>query len=226
MEKLFKSLQVLKARPLIELDPLTPNQLQSSHLTYTDTIYAFTGPSKTTLDNWAPATIEISNRNFKSTEHIIFAVAKAAMFNDTASHAIALTKTFEHPSVSKQFGRQIQNFNETVWRNNAEWISDVAILVKAVQNEEMRMELLKTGRRNICEASSWDSVWGIGLRADDPDVLDPKMWKGQNLLGKSLMRVREYLFEVLVRKGPIKPIVEEEKMQLFFQWFDNSEQLK
>ena len=38
-----------------------------------------------------------------------------------------------------------------------------------------------------------DTIWGIGLYANDPCVLDEKQWRGQNLLGKVLMRVREEL---------------------------------
>ena len=40
-----------------------------------------------------------------------------------------------------------------------------------------------------------DTVWGIGLEADHPDATNPAKWKGQNLLGKILMRVRKELRE-------------------------------
>ncbi|MEL7231218.1 MAG: NADAR domain-containing protein, partial [Pseudomonadota bacterium] len=43
------------------------------------------------------------------------------------------------------------------------------------------------------EASPVDRIWGIGLAADDPDLENPYLWKGQNLLGFALMEVRDML---------------------------------
>jgi predicted NAD-dependent protein-ADP-ribosyltransferase YbiA (DUF1768 family) len=36
-------------------------------------------------------------------------------------------------------------------------------------------------------------IWGIGLPADSPDVQNPNKWKGLNVLGQVLMKVREDL---------------------------------
>lgn len=43
------------------------------------------------------------------------------------------------------------------------------------------------------EVNFKDSVWGIGLSADDVDIFDKTKWKGQNLLGKVLMQIRKEL---------------------------------
>ena len=43
------------------------------------------------------------------------------------------------------------------------------------------------------EASPYDKIWGIGMKADDPQVNDPKNWQGLNLLGFALMEVRDEL---------------------------------
>jgi ribA/ribD-fused uncharacterized protein len=43
------------------------------------------------------------------------------------------------------------------------------------------------------EASPYDTVWGIGMKEDDPDCRNPRLWKGENLLGFALMDVREKL---------------------------------
>ena len=37
------------------------------------------------------------------------------------------------------------------------------------------------------------SIWGIGMRASHKDARDPSKWKGLNLLGKALMKVRSKL---------------------------------
>ena len=54
---------------------------------------------------------------------------------------------------------------------------------KFTQNPAMKQHLLSTGTNLLAEASPLDPVWGIGLRADDPDANDPLRWRGTNLLG-------------------------------------------
>lgn len=53
--------------------------------------------------------------------------------------------------------------------------------------------MLGTGQRVLVEASPVDSIWGVGLAADDEAVLNPLLWKGKNLLGFALMEVRDRL---------------------------------
>lgn len=43
------------------------------------------------------------------------------------------------------------------------------------------------------EASSSDRVWGIGLHISDKDAEDQSKWRGENLLGKALTRVRKWI---------------------------------
>jgi hypothetical protein len=57
----------------------------------------------------------------------------------------------------------------------------------------MRDYLLGTGDRVLVEASPVDSVWGIGLAAADEKALNPRTWRGLNLLGFALMDVRARL---------------------------------
>lgn len=46
---------------------------------------------------------------------------------------------------------------------------------------------------NFVEASPYDKVWGVGLAEENPLILDEKNWRGENLLGKVLDKVKETL---------------------------------
>lgn len=50
-----------------------------------------------------------------------------------------------------------------------------------------------TGDSILAECAVHDKVWGIGLNMKHVDRLDMSKWKGQNLLGFTLMKVREVL---------------------------------
>jgi len=47
----------------------------------------------------------------------------------------------------------------------------------------------------LVEASPYDRIWGIGLKADDKRATNPLKWRGKNRLGFALMKVRELLSE-------------------------------
>lgn len=66
-------------------------------------------------------------------------------------------------------------------------------VAKFSQNPPMLETLLATGDKTLVEASPFDRIWGIGLRADDARVYDPTQWRGENLLGQALVEVRQRL---------------------------------
>ena len=43
------------------------------------------------------------------------------------------------------------------------------------------------------ECAFKDKVWGAGMHMGDPDADKPEKWKGENLLGFTLMAVRDEL---------------------------------
>ena len=55
----------------------------------------------------------------------------------------------------------------------------------------MKHHLLSTGNKRLAEASPLDTVWGIGLRADDPRAKNPRQWRGENLLSEAHSAIRK-----------------------------------
>ena len=48
----------------------------------------------------------------------------------------------------------------------------------------MKQHLLSTGTDILTEASPFDPVWGISLRADDPEAQGPSRSRGKKCSGK------------------------------------------
>ena len=59
------------------------------------------------------------------------------------------------------------------------------------QNSELKSKLKATGDAVLAEGAVRDCIWGIGLSMTDPKRLEMEKWRGQNLLGFSLMMVRD-----------------------------------
>ena len=90
-------------------------------------------------------------------------------------------------------GKLVHNFKGHRWDECKEEIVYRANLAKFSQNYDIKSILLKTGNAILAEASPYDRIWGIGCSADDPKAMHPDLWKGENLLGHALMRVRDEL---------------------------------
>lgn len=118
-------------------------------------------------------------------------VAKARLFDDDESLVQILKST--DPKTAKALGRKVKNFDGSVWDQNARRLVTEGNIAKFSQNKHLREFLLATGDTVLVEASPFDRIWGIGLKADDDRAKDPLTWQGQNLLGFALMDVREEL---------------------------------
>lgn len=78
------------------------------------------------------------------------------------------------------------------WANQRRDILFDGLLAKFEQNEDLRKYLLSSERRTLGEASR-NKTWGIGLTLTDKGRLDTRNWNGENLLGTTLMEVRDRL---------------------------------
>lgn len=135
-------------------------------------------------------TNNLKDYKFPTAEHWMM-YCKAILFaNDEIAEQILMAKT---PSLAKQFGRKVKNFDVDDWEMFADRIVYEGNILKFRQNPKLLTILVNTGNKTLVEASPYDKIWGVGLNETDPRILDETKWLGANRLGIALMKVREKL---------------------------------
>ena len=146
--------------------------------------------TKTCLSQWFESPFELNGEIYQTSEHWMMA-SKARLFGD---HEVSMQiLKASDPQTAKELGRAVKNFDDRIWKANRRRLVTEGNVAKFEQNEQLKSFLLSTCGIVLVEASPVDSIWGIGLIADDERAKDPMMWQGENLLGFALMDVREKL---------------------------------
>lgn len=96
-------------------------------------------------------------------------------------------------AIIKSLGRSVSHYDDAIWGQTREKIVFDAVMAKFSQNADLQQLLLNTGDAILAECAVKDLIWGIGLSMKDPNRFDMNKWRGENLLGKVLMKVREIL---------------------------------
>ena len=90
--------------------------------------------------------------------------------------------TVMQPGKAKRMGRKVPLRAD--WEQVKYGIMDAIVLAKFKQNAELAAKLLATGDAELVEGNTWgDTCWGVDLRTG----------KGENHLGRILMKVRSTL---------------------------------
>ncbi len=89
----------------------------------------------------------------------------------------------------------MKGFSDHIWNMNRENIVFQGNVYKFSQYPHLKSALLDTRGTTLVECSPYDTIWGVGLRDDDPRIKNRATWKGLNLLGKTLTRLRDQLVE-------------------------------
>lgn len=142
------------------------------------------------LSNWYLADFEVDGVKFTSMEQYMM-YKKAMLFNDS-DVAQEILKTTDVAEI-KALGRKVSNYNDSIWSGMRQVIVYKGLLEKFKQNEALRHMLRMTEDAILAECAVSDKIWGIGKSMDDPERYNMSSWEGQNLLGYSLMLVREEL---------------------------------
>jgi ribA/ribD-fused uncharacterized protein len=140
------------------------------------------------FSNFHMVDIKEGDKVFKSSEHY-YMYYKAIQFGDLQIAEKILDAKF--PYKAKKLGAQVSNYDDRIWKKHREQVMENGLTLKFTQHQDLRNRLVATSPKILVEASPYDKVWGVGLSEDDPRINDPIKWKGKNLLGKVLMRVRD-----------------------------------
>lgn len=140
--------------------------------------------------NWEPSKFFWNGMEFNCGEQYMM-YRKAEIFGD--ERIAKLVMEAKLPGHQKALGREVCDFDPDYWSSVCVDVMVEGLTCKFKQNPTMKEELLATGDRIIAEASPVDKIWGIGLNENDPRALLPSLWLGQNLLGITLMKVRDIL---------------------------------
>jgi len=97
----------------------------------------------------------------------------------------------KNPNTVRTLGRQIKGYDEEVWKKLRYGVVLEGNYLQFTQNEEMRKVLLSTNNREIVEAASYDSIWGVGYAEHNAEA-NRQTW-GLSLLGTAIMQVREMI---------------------------------
>lgn len=140
--------------------------------------------------NWYLSDFTVGGIQYSSMEQYMMH-QKALLFKDyDVAHKILNTSDV---AKIKSLGRAVRNYNDVVWAGLRQLVVYKGLLAKFSQNPGLKNALLSTGDQVMAECAVKDTIWGIGLSMRDERRFDMAQWRGQNLLGFSLMEVRNCL---------------------------------
>ena len=99
-----------------------------------------------------------------------------------------------NPSNIATMHRELRSMHSCLWDGQKQLVAYQGLISKFTQNDDIAIELLNTGSSLIVACLPDDPTWGIGLDIHNSSVPDVERWSGKNLLGYSLMQVRNMVF--------------------------------
>lgn len=148
--------------------------------------------TKACLSQWFPCSFVVDEQYYNCAEQYMMA-EKARIFGDEEIRQQILAEY--NQMAMKKLGRKVRNYDDIMWKEKRFDVVVKGNIAKFSQNEKLLNYLLSTGDKILVEASPKDTVWGIGLDESAPEAIQPRKWKGENLLGFALMEVRDILSE-------------------------------
>ena len=143
--------------------------------------------TKSCFSQWWVAPFKVNDITYQTAEHWMMA-EKARLFKDEETLQIILLA--ETPAKAKEGGRLVRNFDPAIWDEHKFDIVVNGSEHKFKQDPALKKFLIDTGDQVLVEASPRDRIWGIGMSGENPAARNIASWRGENLLGFALMKVR------------------------------------
>ena len=143
------------------------------------------------LSNWYHSDFLIDDVEYTSMEQYMM-YQKAIRFQDI-SIAEEILATQDVAQI-KELGRSVSGYNDNIWSGIRQIVVYEGLKAKFAQNDNLRRQLVETQGAILAECAVKDCIWGIGLSMHDPKRLNPEQWRGKNLLGYTLMMVRDVIY--------------------------------
>lgn len=140
------------------------------------------------FSQWFMSDFIIDGRRYCCAEQYMMA-KKAELFHDEEIFKEIINE--RSPKRIRDLGRMVKNFDPVLWgERKTEFVAE-ANIAKFTQRQELRDFICSTEGKILVEASPFDRIWGIGLNASNVNSVNPSLWRGLNLLGFTLMEVRD-----------------------------------
>lgn len=149
-------------------------------LTYqTDEAVYFFTHAYDPLSNWSAHAVDIWGQRFPTVEHAFQWCKFADTEPDIASAILRASSPWAAIHVNRTIGKGKLPHD---WHEKRARVMEELLRAKALQHEDVRACLTKTGGRKIIENHPVDSFWGCGPEGD-----------GANTMGVLWMKIREEL---------------------------------
>lgn len=194
--------------------------------------YTFFFRSTSNFSQWHPSKFEYRGVTFSSAEQfMMYSKAKLFKDEDVAQKILDINsrdmiKDFLDGKLSntditqekkrlmfwdkcqkeiKDLGKQVKNFNESLWLEKRFSIISIASREKFGQNAHLKSAMMACKGTKFVEASPYDKIYGIGLSKEDAMKTPKEKWKGLNLLGDALTNTMNYFENELKEQRNNKP---------------------
>ena len=156
---------------------------------------------------------------YQTAEQAIMA-HKAELMGDCESLQKILAAGFS-PALCKSLGRNVSPWNQPKWDSHVSTLAYNILYAKFKQHKSLYRKLDQTGHKVLVEAAPFDQIWGIGLSVKEAKAGRP--WRGKNLLGITLMRVRSELrFEKKQQRDIFDACLQELRRILDYQTYQST----
>ena len=142
------------------------------------------------LSNWFYSPFNINKTHYTSAEQYIMH-QKCLLFGDEESAKAVLAT--DYPDKQQNIGRQTKGYINSIWAGSRQLIAVRGLFAKFRQNDELQSKLFETKNSFLVECAHSDTIWACGKSLNEPARFDASKWTGQNILGFSIMEVRDTL---------------------------------